>query len=149
MVIGNPPYVKEYTDRHAFDGLRNNPYYQGKMDLWYFFGCIGLDNLNKNGIETYIAPNNWITNAGASKFRNKALSDSNFLEFIDFGNYQIFESASIQTMVYLLRRKQSFENYTFKYSKLLEDDISLEELDLFLNKLLTEKQLYFHVKFNN
>src|SRR5699024_5296773 len=33
VVIGNPPYVKEYTERSAFDGLRELPYYQGKMDL--------------------------------------------------------------------------------------------------------------------
>lgn len=34
LVIGNPPYVKEYTNRAAFDHARSSPYYQGKMDLW-------------------------------------------------------------------------------------------------------------------
>ncbi|RKY52890.1 MAG: hypothetical protein DRP89_06955, partial [Candidatus Neomarinimicrobiota bacterium] len=43
VVIANPPYIKEYTDRRAFNGLRKSPYYQGKMDLWYFFGSISLD----------------------------------------------------------------------------------------------------------
>jgi len=71
IVIGNPPYVKEGTNRNAFDGLRDSPYYQGKMDLWYFFGCIALDIVKNNGIVSFIAPNNWITNSGASKFRNK------------------------------------------------------------------------------
>ena len=37
VIIGNPPYIKEYTNRHAFSGLHNSPYYQGKMDLWTFF----------------------------------------------------------------------------------------------------------------
>ncbi|PIZ05843.1 MAG: restriction endonuclease subunit M, partial [Flavobacteriales bacterium CG_4_10_14_0_8_um_filter_32_5] len=38
-VIGNPPYIKEYTNRQAFDGLHAHYCYQGKMDLWYFFGA--------------------------------------------------------------------------------------------------------------
>jgi len=42
VVIANPPYVKEYVNRHAFDGLRDSPYCQGKMDLWYLFACEGL-----------------------------------------------------------------------------------------------------------
>lgn len=41
IVIGNPPYVKEDTNKNAFDGLRNTECYQGKMDLWYLFGCKG------------------------------------------------------------------------------------------------------------
>ncbi|TSA25643.1 hypothetical protein D4R71_04965 [bacterium] len=45
IVIGNPPYIKEYTDKKAFDGLRKSDYYQGKMDIWYFFACKNLDFL--------------------------------------------------------------------------------------------------------
>ena len=44
IVIGNPPYIKEYTNKDTFDGFReNSPYYVGKMDLWYGFACHGLD----------------------------------------------------------------------------------------------------------
>ena len=99
IVIGNPPYIKESTDKSVFSGLKNSKYYQGKMDLWYFFGCIGIDLLKEGGIETYIATNNWVTNDGASILRNKILKDSTIINFIDFGDYKIFETASIQTMV--------------------------------------------------
>ena len=51
VVIGNPPYVKEYTNKNAFNSLRKSPYYQGKMDLWYMFACNSLDLLKDNGIE--------------------------------------------------------------------------------------------------
>ncbi len=37
IIIGNPPYIKEYTSRSAFDGIRESEYYQGKMDIWYLF----------------------------------------------------------------------------------------------------------------
>lgn len=36
VVIGNPPYIKESTNRNAFDGLRDSPYYQGKWTCGIF-----------------------------------------------------------------------------------------------------------------
>jgi len=40
IIIGNPPYIKENDDKKVFDGLRDLPCYQGKMDIWY---CINPD----------------------------------------------------------------------------------------------------------
>jgi tRNA1(Val) A37 N6-methylase TrmN6 len=40
IILGNPPYIKEYNNKSAFDGLHKNPYYQGKMDLWTMFALI-------------------------------------------------------------------------------------------------------------
>ena len=38
IVIGNPPYIKEYENRNAFNGFReSSQYYVGKMDLWHGF----------------------------------------------------------------------------------------------------------------
>lgn len=52
ILIGNPPYIKEYTNREAFNGFREtSPYYQGKMDLWYGFACHGLDLLKQGGMQ--------------------------------------------------------------------------------------------------
>lgn len=133
IVIGNPPYIKEYTKKSAFEDLKNSPYYQGKMDLWYFFGAMGLDWLKNNGVEAYIAPNNWTTNAGASKFRNKIIDDSIILAFLDFGNYKVFESAGIQTMVYVLKKNSEIKNYPVKYGKLLNDKANKELLEEFIN----------------
>jgi len=106
-VIGNPPYVKEYTCHQPFLDLKNTKlykYYQGKMDLWYIFACQSLDLLKTGGLHSFIAPNNWITNSGASKLRRKILSETDFIFYIDFGDYMIFENASIQTMLYLVKK---------------------------------------------
>jgi len=60
IVIGNPPYIKEYTNRKAFEGFREtSPYYMGKMDIWYGFACQGIDLLTKSGVLCFIAQNNW------------------------------------------------------------------------------------------
>lgn len=121
IVIGNPPYIKEATNRSAFNGFReSSPYYQGKMDLWYGFACHAIDLLKTGGTMSFIATNNWITNDGASKLRNYILKETQILQFIDFNEYMIFEdSASIQTMIFLLKKNRCSDTYTINYKKLI------------------------------
>ncbi len=128
VIIGNPPYVKEYNNRHAFDGLRDSPYYQGKMDIWTFFGCIGLDLLKTGGYFSFIAPNNWITNMGASIFRNKVLKESVFKKYLDFGNYKVFADAEIQTMIFVLKKKLNPGKYKVDYRKIQDKKIDEDQL---------------------
>lgn len=136
IVIGNPPYIKEYTNRKAFDEFRDmsQEYYQGKMDLWYGFACVGLDLLKEDGIECFIAQNNWITSAGASKLRDNVLKRTEIKQFLDFGNYKVFKSAGIQTMIYLLQnKKKPAESYEVKYAGLKESKVNNAELRQFLD----------------
>ncbi|WP_395052017.1 Eco57I restriction-modification methylase domain-containing protein [Flavobacterium sp.] len=117
VVIGNPPYIKEYEGKHIFDGIRENEVYQGKMDIWYMFACDGLKFLKPNGLLSYIAPNNWVTNSGASKTRNFILKNSKIEQIIDFGSYMIFDTASIQTMI-MTFKKDIQNEYNFDYRKI-------------------------------
>lgn len=110
VVIANPPYIKEYTKKSAFDGIRNSPYYQGKMDLWYLFACKNIDFLKSDtGILSFIAQNNWTTSHGASILRNKVLKDMQILNLIDFGDYKIFECAGIQTMIMMFQKNKKMK----------------------------------------
>ena len=53
IVIGNPPYHGEKDYAHVFDPIKNTAlgkkFYQGKMDLYYFFFHKGLDICKENG----------------------------------------------------------------------------------------------------
>jgi hypothetical protein len=146
IVIGNPPYIKEYTNRNAFEGIRRTPYYQGKMDIWYGFACTMIDLLKNNGIECFIAQNNWITSTGASIFRNKVMSECEIKIFTDFGNYKVFETAGIQTMIYIFQKSTPKEEYCIKYSVLRKDRINNSELIDFLDFTIptdySDKYLY-------
>ncbi len=133
VVIGNPPYIKEYTDKSIFEALRGSEYYQGKMDFWYFFSCYGLDILRGGGIQAFIAPNNWISNFGAKIMRKKILDETKILQFIDFGNYKVFDTAGIQTMVYLLKKDKDNNNYNLKYGKLKNPNPDFNLLGKFVN----------------
>ena len=129
IVIGNPPYVKEYLNRHAFDGFREtSPYYMGKMDLWYGFACHGLDLLKPNGVLCFIAQNNWTTSTGAQKMRSKIINETEIIQLLDFNTYMIFENADIQTMIMLFRLNQTNDNYKFDYRVIID---GTNEKDLF------------------
>jgi adenine-specific DNA-methyltransferase len=130
-LVGNPPYVKEYTDREIFENVKNgklSKYYQGKMDLWYFFVCYGIDLLKDNGLLGYITPNNWVSNSGASILRNKIVNDCQIKSLIDFNDFMVFKDASIQTMIINLQKnksknKYSFRQQTFKIKKAKESEV--------------------------
>jgi type I restriction-modification system DNA methylase subunit len=144
VVIGNPPYIKEATNKSAFDGLHEHSCYQGKMDLWYFFGALALDIIKKDyGLIGYIAPNNWITNDGASKFRDYIIENGKIIEFIDFSDFKVFDSAGIQTMIYIMKRSDDNDNYGLNFSKVINSKIKHEDAQLFLEKIADEKYEYF------
>ena len=143
VVIANPPYIKEYTDKHAFDGLRNSSYYQGKMDIWYLFACDNIDILKENAILTFIATNNWVTNFGASKMRNKIIKDTKILKLINFKNYKIFESAGIQTMIMMFQKNNQVDNYSFDYRELNENATEFSNVVNLLNKKQMDDNIIF------
>ncbi|KPK51731.1 MAG: hypothetical protein AMS22_10440 [Thiotrichales bacterium SG8_50] len=137
-VIGNPPYLKEYTYRepfHDLKGTRLEKYYQGKMDIWYIFACHSLDLLKEGGLHSFIATNNWITNAGASILRTKIGTETRFLKFVDFGDFRVFKTASIQTMIYLLQKNQRSPTVDgIRYRRITEPKLSQSEVEGFLGE---------------
>ena len=146
IVIGNPPYIKEYTNKSAFDGFREtSPYYMGKMDLWYGFACHGIDLLKTKGILCFIAQNNWTTSSGAKLMRKKVLEDSKILQMLDFNTYMVFESADIQTMVMLFEKNTTADKYTFDYRTLLAEADKDDMLSL-IQKHNTGKTKYLAPK---
>jgi len=145
IVIGNPPYIKEYTNKSAFDGFRSSPYYIGKMDIWYGFASKGFDILKNKGIECFIAQNNWITSSGASILRKEVLTRTEIKKFIDFGDYKVFQSAGIQTMIYLLQKNaKPSDEYQVYYAGLTDSNINKSQLEDFLNtnKTLSKERIF-------
>jgi type I restriction-modification system DNA methylase subunit len=149
VVVMNPPYVKETAGRQIFADLHSNPLYQGKMDLWYLFGSLALDiTKTDEGIIGLIAPNNWVTNDGASKFRKKLSQDAKIDKFIDFNNFKVFEQAGIQTMIMIMSHSKSRANYRISYSKVTAPKPSIEDVRDFLNGIRDTRFVHFESEFN-
>jgi len=148
LIIGNPPYIKEYDNREAFNGLRNKDCYQGKMDIWYLFGDLGLKLLKPNSNLCYIATNNWVTNAGASNFRNIIIENSQILNITDFGSYMIFENAAIQTMIMLFNNNSKTNNYSFDYRRLQGEKLRQVDVLNLLDGIETDKSVFLSPTIN-
>lgn len=132
VIVGNPPYIKEYTNRSAFDGLHGSPYYQGKMDIWTLFACQAIDLLKDGGYLSFIAPNNWLTNAGASIFRDKILAEGKIISFVDFGDFKVFKDAGIQTMIFVFKKDKSKSSYQTIYAKVENKNITGNGIEILL-----------------
>lgn len=131
VVIGNPPYVKEDVNKKAFENLKSSECYQGKMDLWYLFGARGIDLLVTDGVISFIAINNWTTNDGASKFRNKLIREAEIVNYIDFGDFKIF-TAGVQTMVFVAKKSTERPKYNVFYKKFLDPNTSYDSISTLL-----------------
>jgi hypothetical protein len=133
IVIGNPPYMGEGKQGGILSQYKNHKYYKGKGNIWFLFGCVGVDILKKSGCQCYIAPSNWITAAGASKLREKMLGECKINNFIDFGNYKVFETADELTMIYVFTKDKSEKEFSVNYRRLNLDNINKQYLSTFLN----------------
>jgi len=96
VVIGNPPYVGESGNKETFRSIAEgnlSKYYQGKMDLFYFFFHLALDLGKKEAQNAFITTNYYITALGARKFRADLKERSCIRNLINFNELRIFESA--------------------------------------------------------
>jgi adenine-specific DNA-methyltransferase len=148
LIIGNPPYIKEDNNRNAFNGLRTLDCYQGKMDIWYLFGDLGLKLLKPDNYLCYIATNNWVTNSGASNFRSIVIKNSQIINLTDFGAYMIFENAAIQTMIMLFKNNKTTDNYTFDYRRLEGNKLTLEKTLNLLSHIPSDNCIFLEPKIN-
>lgn len=143
IVIANPPYIKEGRMSKAFfEPYKDSPYYKGKMDIWYLFACNGLDLLNDQGVLCFIATNNWVTNFGASKLRNKVIKETRICNIIDFGAVMMFESASIQTMIMLFQKDRITDDYSFDYRRLTAYKATEKDAAAILSKTAKEAEYF-------
>jgi adenine-specific DNA-methyltransferase len=115
IVIGNPPYVGEKGNKEIFRPIANSElgkrFYQGKMDLFYFFFHKGIDILKNTGILAFITTDYYITATGAKKLRSDFKERTNVIKIIDFNELKIFESALGQHNMITILNKTSCKIY--------------------------------------
>jgi adenine-specific DNA-methyltransferase len=95
-VICNPPYVGEKGHKEIFREIRHSglgKFYQGKMDLFYFFFHLALNCAKNGAIITFITTNYFPTASGARSLRSDLRGRSSIIEIINFNELRIFESA--------------------------------------------------------
>ena len=131
LIIGNPPYIGEKGNKDKFIPIKNSSlkdFYQGKMDIFYFFFHLGLNLLHENGILSFITTNYYPTASGAKKLREDLKNRSQIISLINFGLLKIFDSAQGQhnmiTTLYKSKVNQPTKIYNFI---IREHSISLQK----------------------
>jgi len=140
IVIANPPYVGEKGHKLMFDVLRKSilgkRFSKGKMDLFYYFFHLGLDNLKKTGLLSFITTNYFPTADGAKNLRKDMYERSNLVELINFNEYKIFESALGQhNMITLLQKNDPLDTFITRQSFVnINSGPNIDELNSILNR---------------
>ncbi len=125
IVIGNPPYIQLQKIKKISDELFNQKFesFERTGDIYSLFYEKGFSILKKNGLLTFITSNKWMrTNYGKST-RKFFTVNTNPILVIDFGNIQIFENATVDTNILMLKNNPSKDQtikacrFTEKYDK--------------------------------
>lgn len=123
IIIGNPPYIGEKGHKDIFHKVKNSNlgkrFYLGKMDYFYFFYHLALDNAVENSIISFITTNYFLTADGALNLRKDFYNRASILKLIDFNEVNVFDSAKGQHDVITIMKKGVFEDveteiYSFK-----------------------------------
>lgn len=110
VVIANPPYVGEKGHKDIFRDIRQGnlaPYYQRKMDLFYFFFHLALNLSKDKAVIGFISTNYYLTATGALTLREDLKKRSEIINLINFNELKIFESATGQHNIITILRKTS------------------------------------------
>lgn len=122
IVIANPPYVLISSSQYKKLYEKCFLWQEGKIDLYRLFIEKSLKCLlDKSGVMIFITPNTFLTIPSCKKLRKNVLLFSDVL-FIDNYDTTVFESASVNTIVFGLSRHKSSDNMI---------KVSLHEKNLF------------------
>ncbi|ADJ26545.1 conserved hypothetical protein [Dehalogenimonas lykanthroporepellens BL-DC-9] len=114
IAIANPPYIGEKKNKSLFEPIKQSslrPYYQGKMDVFYFFFHLALNICRNNGIITFITTNYYLTATAASKLRCDFKSRATITRLVNFNVLKIFEAAPGQHNLITFLTKTSDPEY--------------------------------------
>ncbi len=110
ILIANPPYIGESGHKELFRETRKGPlknFYQGKMDIFYFFFHLSLNLGKQNSHISFISTNYYLTATGAIKLRLDLKNRSIIRNLINFNELKIFDSAQGQHNIITTLNKAS------------------------------------------
>jgi adenine-specific DNA-methyltransferase len=105
IVIGNPPYIQIKWLKEK-DELKNANFktYSSSGDVYCLFYEIATELLKKNGCGIFITSNKWLRSEYGKGLRSFFIDNTNPKKIIDFGGNKIFESASVDTNIFLWQK---------------------------------------------
>lgn len=135
IVIGNPPYVQLQKEGGKLAKLYQ-PYkyetFERTGDIYSLFYERGIELLNEKGILCFISSNKWMrANYGAST-RHFFAEKTHPKLLIDFGNIQVFDTATVDTNILILQRKTKAKKHETKeiFAVRFNNDFSISDSNI-------------------
>jgi hypothetical protein len=104
VVIGNPPYVRQELlskiDKEYF--VKNYKVGNGIADLYVYFYERAINTLKQNGVLGFITPNKFYKTQYGKELR-QFLTNFTIIELIDFFELKVFEDASTDSQILVLK----------------------------------------------
>lgn len=131
IVIGNPPYIQLQKEGGALAKMYEKQKFstfERTGDIYSLFYEKGVSILNDKGVLCYITSNKWMrANYGAST-RKFFAEKTNPLVLIDFGNIQVFNTATVDTNILTLKNKPKTNKHESNKLKAVRLDSSFSLL---------------------
>lgn len=130
VIIGNPPYIPiesmTETEKRTYEATY--PELSRKYDSSVIFILAGLRLLCDSGVVSYISSVTWQTGENFSEIRRTIIRQSGIRLLVNLP-FDMFESAYVDTGVYMLSRKSTPKYQLFRFPKSVET-FSMEDLPM-------------------
>ena len=124
VVIGNPPYGASLNQMEKDLYSKKYQTFQGNHEIYFFFIEL-LDNILKDkGQVGYITPDSWMSIPQAQRLRRHVLEVHGIENIVSF-NYSVFAEASVNAVVFILRKGKFI-----KECSVIHSDNVLTELNI-------------------
>jgi hypothetical protein len=145
-VIGNPPYVAKTFEENFKTYLRTSyATSQYQLDLYISFIEKGIKILTANGKISFITPNSWLKNMMFTELRKYLLTKVFFLKILP-NLENVFEEASVNTMIFIASKNKTAEGLTVLH--LLGQNIVVKH-QANQNSFTKNNRFIFDVEVNN
>ncbi len=143
IVLGNPPYVK-FQDLN--DELRKKLYKDwktlntGNYNLYFAFFELGVNIIKKDGVLSYITPNNYFTSLAAVPLRNFLEHNKLIERILDFNHLKLFAAQTYTCITFLKwNTKDSFDYERFDNYETLNSLNKIKYSKIFFKNLNNKK----------
>ncbi len=129
VIIGNPPYIQiqNFSGQDVQLVLQNSGYetFEKMGDIYALFIEKGISLLKHNGLLSFITSNKWMRAGYGKSLRHFLATKNQPLKLIDFGGYQVFESATVDSNI-LITQKAENQNVAFLHACAIQKDFTTE-----------------------
>jgi type I restriction-modification system DNA methylase subunit len=147
LIIGNPPYVKTEDMHNLLNDIEFKMYkdiYKSaykQFDKYFIFVEKAINNLNTNGVLSFLIPNKFMKVSSGIKLREILTEKKQFVEIVDFGDSQLFKNKTIYSSILVYQKTQNNE-LLFKtvdsFTSLLNNEFTFQirkKIDTIDNKI--------------